>query len=334
MMIVRHHHPHNGHGWRLDLKQCYDPATLTPGRPPLVIVPGYGMNAFIFGFHPTGKAMERYFVDAGFEVWSVNLRGQGTSKHLSGPLRYGFRELALIDLPCVFDVVLDQTRTGADHLTPVGCSLGATINYIYLAHNRDSHRAGAMISIGGPLRWEQVHPAVRLLFTSPSLAGAIPIKGTRRMASLALPVARRVPALMSLYMNARHIDLSQADKLVQTVEDPNRYLNRQIAHWIKGGDLVVDGLNVSHALRDLPLDVMVILANADGVVPPAAARSVVDVLGNGRVEVLEVGDKDTPFAHADLFVSRLSQDQVFQPLVDWLNGHEGSAPPRRAAPRG
>lgn len=318
MMIVHHHRPDNGHGWRLDLKQCYDPGHLVPGRRPLVIVPGYGMNAFIFGFHPSGTPMERYLVEAGFEVWSVNMRGQGNAEHLDGPRRYGFVELALVDLPCIFDTVQAHTRTDQPRLDVVGCSLGATLTYIYLAHHRGYHPVGAFAAIGGPLRWDKIHPAVRVLFTSARLAGAVPIRGTRKMARMVLPIARRVPALLSIYMNTRHVDVNSPDQLVRTVEDPDRRLNKQMARWIQRGDLVVNDLNISDAMASLDVPLMCIYGNADGIVPPAAARSILSLAQHLPVEVLEVGDRAMPFSHADLFISHHAQKQVFQPLSRWM----------------
>ncbi len=323
-MITRHHQPSNGQGWRLALKQCFDPDTLVKGRRPLVIVPGYGMNTFILGFHPTGLSMEAFLVQAGFEVWSINLRGQGDSTREGGESRYGFRELALVDLPCALEVVLRECRTGAVAADLIGCSLGASIVYAYLAHHLSDHKAGSVVSMGGPLRWDKVHPAVRLIFTSPRLAGVVPIRGTRRLARLAIPLAVRVPPLLSIYMNVDQIDLSQADQLVRTVEDPNRRLNRQIGRWIHARDLVVGGVNVTDALGGLKgVPILCVLANGDGIVPPEAALSVARALpagedGRQRVDILKVGTDKDWFAHADLFISRLAQEQVFAPLADWL----------------
>lgn len=319
-MIVRQHRPDNGQGWQLDLRQCYDPKRLDRQRRPLVIFPGYGMNSFIFRFHPTGISMEQFLADEGFEVWSVNLRGQGEARAHRESKRYGLRELALVDLPCARDAVLAETHTKAESFDALGCSLGAAITYAYLAHHPEDHRVGAMVSMGGPLRWERVHPLIKLAFTSSRLAGAVPIAGTRQMARVALPLARAVPGMLSIYMNAHLSDLSQVDKLVQTVDDPNPALNRELAQWIKQRDLVVDGLNVSHALPRAQFPLLCIAANGDGIVPPEVVFSARGVLGAGRVDVLEVGDERHRFAHADLFISRLSHSMVFLPMARWLQG--------------
>lgn len=318
-MHARTHRPNNGHGWKLDLKQCIDLDHFDPALRPLVIVPGYGMNSFIFGFHPSGPPMEAYLAAQGFEVWSVNLRGQGGSKSIGGSRKYGFRELALVDLPCIIDTVLAETRTEHTQVDVIGCSLGATITYSYLAHHANDHRIGSMANIGGPLRWNQVHPLIRTAFVYPKLASIVPVRGTKKLARAALPIARKVPRALSIYMNAKISDLSQADALVQTVDNPNSYLNYQIACWVKNKDLVVNGLNISHALKRMEQIPMLCLAgNKDGIVPPETALSAVSVLGEDRVEKLIVGDHTHQFSHADLFISRLSQDRVFRPVADWF----------------
>lgn len=311
----------NRAGWRLEIKRYADPARLDPSRRPVLMIPGYAMNSFILAFHPRGESVVEYLVQDGLEVWTCNLRGQGNTHALtSDRRRFGLGELALVDLPAVFDHVLEHTRTDADRLDPIGCSLGASILYAYLAHHGEDHPLGRIVSLGGPLRWDDVHPLLNVAFSSGRLAGALRLRGTRRIARLALPVVKRAPALLSVYMNARHVDLSAADQLVNTVENPIPWINRQIARWVRNRDLVVRGVDVTEALRSVDdLEALCIYANADGIVPPAAAASLVDVWGD-RVRTLEVGDDDRWYAHADLFIGDGCQDTVFEPLRGFLAG--------------
>lgn len=317
-MQIRHHSLNNGVGWELDLKQYVDPRRQDLSRRPVVMVPGYAMNTFILSYHPGGLSMVEYLTRDGFEVWTCNLRGQGDS-WASGPVaRYGLRELALQDLPRVFEYVLDRKEASADKLDVVGCSLGASFLYAYLAHHRDDHPVGAMVSIGGPLRWNASHPLMKVMFASARLAGIPQIRGTRRLARLALPLVKRMPKVLALYMNADEIDMDAAGEIVNTVDDPVPWINHQIARWMRDKDLTVAGLNVTDGLRGLDLPMLCILANADGIVPPATALSIRDVAAPGTVDVLEVGDEQVWFAHADLFAARSAAERVFEPLRAWL----------------
>ena len=311
----------NEFGWELDVKRHVDPARVDRSRRPIVMIPGYAMNTFILTYHPGGPSMVEYLVRDGFEVWTANLRGQGDSRKTGYSSRYGLRELCLEDLPRVFDHVLSESLTQATMVDAVGCSLGASILYGYLAHNRVGHLVGAAVSIGGPFRLVGIHPLMRALFASPSLVGLLPTRGTRRLAKLALPVLQRFPKILSLYLNVDLIDLEAVDEIIKTVDDPVPHINVQMVHWMRQKDMMVGGVNVTDALRGMELPLLCVLANADGIVPPEAVLSAREVLHPGGVDVLNVGNDTDWFAHADLFASRPAPDLVFEPLRQWLAGN-------------
>ncbi len=318
-METHQHFVDDGDGWQLDVKRYLDPERHDPSRRPVVMIPGYAMNTFILAFHPDGDSMVEYLVRDGFEVWTANLRDQGDSRRSGRTRRYGFAELALTDLPTVFDFVRAHTGSNAKQLDAVGCSLGASLLYIYLAHHVEDHGLGTLVAIGGPLRWDATHPLMRVAFGCPAVAGAARIRGTRRLARVALPLLKRVPRVLSLYMHADMVDMSQVAELVKAVEDPIPHLNRQISCWMRSRDLRVADIDVTQGLARVEgLPVLCVLGNADGIVPPAAALSVRAALGDDAVDVLEVGDDRARYAHADLFIAREARDRVFEPMRRWL----------------
>lgn len=333
MFIQQSFRPETADGWRLDLVCYRDSRRFDARKKPVLMIPGYAMNVFILSFHPTGMSMIEYLCAQGFEVWAANLRGQGASRYVGRPARggrlgragrgpaYGFRELSLIDFPRVRDFALAHTLTGARTVHAIGCSLGASVIYAHLAHHLQAHRLASMTAIGGPLRWEHIHPAMRALASWPGLVAMVPTRGTRQAASLLLPVLKRVPRALSLYMNAAQIDLEHSAQMVQTVENPSARLNYQIARWVHNSDLIVDGVNVSDALAHLQdLPILCIVANADGIVPEAVADSVCAIAHACPTRVLRVGgDQGDWYAHADLFVSRDAQTTVFEPMSHWLS---------------
>jgi pimeloyl-ACP methyl ester carboxylesterase len=317
-MIQRTHYVSNQDGWLLELKQTYLPEKLDHDRRPIAIVPGYGMNSFIFGFHPTGDSMEVSWAGRGFEVWSMNLRAQGGSRREGGSRRYGFHDAAVTDLTCVFEHIVRHTETRADRVDGVGCSLGGTYLYVYRALVRERNRLGSLVSMGGPLRWEDPHPALKIAFSSPRLVGQVRLRGTRRMLRLALPVLKKAPKLLHLYMHPEIIDISRMEEMLQSVEDPNPLLNREIAEWINSKDLYVNGINVTDGLTDAKNPLLIVLASADGIVPEQTTLSAYHAMASPEKEVLRVGNDTLPVAHADLFISEISHEWVFDPLADWL----------------
>jgi pimeloyl-ACP methyl ester carboxylesterase len=310
-----------GSGWRLDVRRYSLPERLDRELRPVLLVPGYCMNTTPLAYHPEGPSMIEFLVDRGFEVWTANLRGQGDTESLGGTRNAGFRELALLDLPLSLEQVRDATQTRRAQIDVVGCSLGGTYVFSYLAHHARAGALGSVVGIGAPLRWGKAHPLLRAAFASTWLASSLRVSGTRRVAELALPfIAARFPSLLSLYMNASIVDLSCAAELVKTVEDPIPKLNGEIATWFKTGDLVVGGVDVARALRGSSQPYLCVVANRDGVVPADAAKSALDVFAHG--ELLEVGDDDAWFAHADLFISRHAQQRVFSPVASWLSAQQ------------
>ncbi len=315
MLRIEHKEVHNGDGWMLSLRRTHDTQRVNHYRSPLLIIPGYGMNSFIFGFHPRGTSMEAVLAERGFEVWSVDLRGQGRSRSVGGSSRYGLQDLVLQDVASTVRVVSEHANTMEVDI--IGCSLGATMMFAHVVCNRE-HRVGRLVNIGGPVRWVHASRWLKLAFKSPKLVGALPIRGTRKIARVALPALERVPWLLSTYLHPDIVDMSQAGSLVQTVENPNRYVNKDIARWIKRGDLFIGGQNISEGLRKVQLPLLTIIANADGIVPRETNLWPHEHIGSAKKNILEVGSDSMRIAHADMFISDQAPELVFHPLADWL----------------
>jgi pimeloyl-ACP methyl ester carboxylesterase len=324
-MIQEKHYVPNGDGWLLGLKRTCEPKTLDRSRRPVAIIPGYGMNAFIFGYHPRGKSMEAYWADKGFEVWSINLRAQGNSRRVGGRKHYGFYDAAVTDLGTSFDYIARNTETNAQRLDAVGCSLGGTYLYAHLALSGEKNRVGSVVTIGAPLRWTGMHPMLKATFGSPRLAGMLAIRGVRPFAKVAMPVLTRIPGLLHVYLHPEIVDTSKMNEMIETVENPDRMLNREISLWLKRGDLVIRDCNVTEALAKVKNPLLIVLSNADGIVPEASALSAYDKIGSAVKDILCVGTKETPVAHADLFVSDIAQEWVFEPLAQWLAARNGAS---------
>ena len=309
----------NGEGWKLALRRHVDPDALDTHRRPVAILPGYGMNGFIFTYHPEGPSMAETFARAGFEFWTVDLRAQGDSLPDGGASSYRLEDAGLTDLRCVLRFIERHTASTRPLVDVIGCSLGATYAFMHVALEPE-HRVAALVSIGGPLRYQRIHPAVRAAFSSPTLAGMVPFWGTSLMAELALPlVAGRAPWLLRLYLRAENVDLDKAQVLVRTVEDPVPAVNEQIARWLKDKDLVVDGRNVTGEFHRFGGPFFCLYGNADGIVPQDTAMTAFTHTGSAIREVMALGDDRIKMAHADPYVSRYSHDALFRPMIDWLS---------------
>lgn len=324
MLEKRTFYVDNGAGWALALHRYRDAEVCDVSRRPVVLVPGYAMNSFILGYHPTGRPLAAYLAAAGFEVFCVDLRGQGKARRRGGSIDFGLVDVGLHDLSAAVEGLERYSRStardpdGRLRVDAIGCSLGGTYVFMQAAWNRD-HRLARIVNLGGPLRWEETHPALRLAARLP--VGALRLRGTRFLARALLPYAARVPGLLDVYLNPALCDLSRPQALSYTVDDPSPRVNAEIAAWVKSLDLILDGRNLSLDVAAVKLPLLTIIANADGVVPPATVRSGDRLVGThaDRRRVLVAGDEQVRMAHADLFISRDAEQSVFLPLASWLS---------------
>jgi alpha-beta hydrolase superfamily lysophospholipase len=292
------------------------------------------MNAFVLSFHPRRRSMVEYLCDRGFEVWTANLRGQGESRllgrHPSPEARqFGIEALSQTDIPTALREVTRQTAANAGRVDVIGCSIGISYLYAYMATHSDDHPVGGVVAIGGPLQWRDVHPLMRALFGSPAVARLLPTKGMRQMAAMALPFVRYARPITDLYMNIDRIDFSEADELLKTVDDPSTQLNVDVAHWIQRRDMVVNGQNVTDGMGDVELPILCVVARSDFIVPESSVLSIQNAYSPERaselIDVLRIGaDKETSdewYAHADLFIGDEVEEDLFVPMADWLADH-------------
>jgi pimeloyl-ACP methyl ester carboxylesterase len=310
-------YPRTDDGWQLHLTRTSAPS-FDRARRPVLIVPGYGMNGFIFGFHPAGTSLVHYLASAGLEVWVANLRGQGKSRAMNSEAATpSLRRYAETDLRAAIHAVLEHTNSSADRVDVIGASLGGSISYAHLALEHEP-RVGSLVAVGSPLQWRDVPSVIRAAFRSPRLASMVRIQGTEAIARRLVPFATKIPRVLSLYLNHENVDLSAAHEMIRTVEDPHPRVNADIAKWLIATDMVLRGVNVTNALRQRREPLLLVVGNRDGIVPEASALSARDAWG-GDVEVLRVGDDARWYAHADLFVGREAPERVFAPITRWLH---------------
>ena len=316
-MESRYHYVLNGSGWNLALKQTVDPRHHNKNLRPLAIIPGYGMNSYILGYHPRDLSMEEYLALQGFEVWSLNMRGQEPSRSVGGDNEYNIKDIVNEDLAVSVDYVLDKTRSRRKKVDLIGCSLGGTYAYLYPILVNEK-KVGSIVGIGSPFRMENIHPLLKIAFSSPHLVGMIKLSHIRQLAGFVLPKLIRVPKLLSIYIHPEIVDISKPEELILTVEDPNRKLNKELAYWIKKQDLIIDGMNMTEMAADIKNPLLCVMSNADGIVNQETALSILKVASSKVKDSFVAGTDNIKMAHADMFISNYAGQMVFEPLAEWL----------------
>ena len=312
---VERHRVTTPDGWSLELHRGVRSGD-APGKP-VLFVPGFGMNAFIFRYHPRGTSFMASLLDAGLDPWSVDLRGQ-TSAHARPGARtdIGLADHAFADLPAAFDFV--ARATGHDRVHAIGCSLGGALLYGYGGTLRD-HRIDRLVTMGTPLKWTAPSAVVRGFARLGPLLG-VPVRGTRHAARAVLPIVSKLaPRLLSVYLNPALTHVGPARELSRTVEDPHPRVNRQLSRWIRHGDLLLDSVNVTEALRQFDRPLLVIVGSGDRICPPEVALAALEVAG-GPTRSLRVGTDAEGVSHADLFIADMAEERIFRPVARFLLG--------------
>lgn len=303
-------------GWTLPVFRGVRPGTEPTGRP-VLMVPGYGMNSHIFRYHPDRGSFFDSLLDAGLDPWAVDLRGASTTKPPRRGAPVTLSDQAFQDLPAAVDHVREVTGHATVHA--IGCSLGGSLLYAYVA-GAARPRIDRLVAMGSPLRWSgsRLH---RVFAASTLLTGTVPVRGSRLLARAALPFAARFlrPAL-GIYLNPAITRLDRAADLCLTVEDPIPSVNRELAGWMRARDLVLDGVDVVRELARFDRPLLVVTADGDGICDRESALSALPIPRGGATH-LEVGHQTgARVGHADLFVHDHAPERVYQPIAAFLRG--------------
>jgi len=309
----------NNDGWELSLERLINKNKFNKSLSPALFIPGYGMNAFIFNYHPNGKSLAQYVADRGFEVWMINFRQMGKSRCYdhSREEEYSLLDIARYDLRQTVKFIKENTSSNRKDIHFLSCSLGASIGFIYFAFFGEED-IRSFTNLGGPLRWIKIHPAIRAAFYSSTIIKNIRFHKSRELARILLPLVAKTP-LLSIYLHSEYIDMSKVSEFTKTVEDPNRFINAEISIWMKKKDLIYEGKNITEEFSRFTRPLLCLIANADGIVPPETVRFPLSIASSRIKDEMIVGNEDIKFAHADLYISKYAQSMFFEPFSEWLH---------------
>ncbi len=129
-----------------------------PGdRATVLLVHGYGQNRY--AWHLPSRSFVNHLAHAGFDVFNLDLRGQGRSRKYGAPRPQVLAEYIEEDLPRAFEEV--RRTTGRDDMFLVGHSLGGLISYAAAPLATEFLRG--IVTIGSPFHFTQGSAPLRFL---------------------------------------------------------------------------------------------------------------------------------------------------------------------------
>lgn len=111
---------------------------------PVLLIHGFGQNRY--AWHLPARSFANHLAAAGFDVFNLDLRGHGRSRHFGAKTPRSVDEYVSEDLPIAVEEVLSHTNNRAPFL--VGHSLGGLVSYA--AAPKLLGAVSGVVSIGSP----------------------------------------------------------------------------------------------------------------------------------------------------------------------------------------
>jgi polyhydroxyalkanoate synthase len=290
-------------------------------RAPVLLIHGYGQNRY--AWHLPARSFSNYLAQAGFDVFNLDLRGHGRSRHLGARRPSHITEFVREDVPAAVDEVRRLSGNRAVFL--IGHSLGGLVSYA-AAGPLDGAVAG-VASLGSPYLFTQGSWPLRMLGgamlaldrRSSFGQGAVALKGLGEAVRFArvliespifpLPIRGFARGSMEATVLAQHMSLAMDSGSIAVLR--HMFLDaaaaRQRGHRLGG---LYGYAGVFEAL-DLPL--LVIAGAKDDLAPPA---SVEPAFRHSRAR--DKTYRVFPRGHIDLVVGRDAPSSVWPLLESWL----------------
>jgi polyhydroxyalkanoate synthase len=132
-------------------------ATLSASLAPVLLVHGYGQNRY--AWHLPARSFSNYLARAGFDVFNLDLRGHGRSRHLGAHRPSHVTDFVREDVPAAIAEV--QRHSGGRKVFLLGHSLGGLVSYATAASQGGS--IAGVISLGSPYQFTRGSWSLRLL---------------------------------------------------------------------------------------------------------------------------------------------------------------------------
>jgi pimeloyl-ACP methyl ester carboxylesterase len=311
-------------GARLALYR-YAPTEPVPGREPVLMISGFGLNRQAIDYDARYSWARRY-AEAGFDTWVLEVRGSGLSKRAGW--RDGSFDDYVVDARTALQHILEAT--GAEKLHWVGYSLGGMLLYAAIGQVEGA-RVRSGVAIESPVSLKNYpldassHRALDLLDRVPALH-AIPYKLASRLAMPLLPLCYEGP-MYGTWMNLANMDRSLLPGIVyRTLDDVPSPLVLQFRVWMTRETLTtMDGRHDYLAgLADCRVPLLVVTGQSDFA---RRARGVFDRLEGAEapiewVECLESKGFAADYGHADLIFGQRAPEEVLPYALGWTRRHD------------
>jgi pimeloyl-ACP methyl ester carboxylesterase len=294
---------------------------------PVILCHGMCSNRYPFDI-PRGPSLAQYLSRRGWDVWVVELRGNGMSAKprlfwSDVPFSWGFADLLESDLPAIIHFV--KERTDAKKVHWVGHSMGGMLIQAHLAATNDSSIASAVTlgSASDPSRcyWTRLEGLLRFKW----LVTWSDISFFPFIARAATPLAYWISKFTDWLFVASNMEPIVARRTVALASElvtPTR-LWLELARLGSSSNNEKDGIrNYAEGLKQCTAPVLFIGGSRDFLMPHESICAVTEYPDNQGERVCKIIGKESgceeDYGHVDLLVGKKVEEEVFPVIHEWL----------------
>jgi pimeloyl-ACP methyl ester carboxylesterase len=284
----------------------------------VLLVHGFGQNRY--AWHLPSRSLANALAAAGYDVFNVDLRGHGRSRHLGARRPHGVDDYVREDLPSAVEEV--QALSGQRPVWLIGHSLGGLVSYA--AAPGLAGAVAGIVSIGSPYHFTRGSlslSAVAMMVHTMALArlplvnahvpvrsiGAV-VRKLRRFAEMPfypVPLRGWHAGALEPHVLDEHLRLAfDAAGLSELVE---------MFSWAAERRFGGEGFDYVEHFEKLDLPLLVVAGANDDLAPPASVRP-----GFERSGAHDKTYQSLPLGHIDLLVGRDAPLMTWPLVTKWL----------------
>ncbi len=288
-------------------------------RAPVLLVHGFGQNRY--AWHLPARSMANYLAREGYDVYNLDLRGHGRSRHFGAPRPRTIHDYVREDLPAAVEEVMRHGAKQAPFL--IGHSLGGLVNYAAAPRLQGAVRGIA--SIGSPYHFTRGSASLRaigLVFEGMRRAG-VPHVGVPVPIELAGSLMRRIRRVAESPLYPLPLRGWLAGSLEPDVLDQHLRLAfdhagltelRTLFEWGTDRRFGGQASDYVETFESLDIPLLVIAGTNDDLAPSVSVRPAFE-----RSRSRDKTYRTAPLGHIDLLVGRYAPKTTWRHVSVWLN---------------
>lgn len=288
-------------------------------RAPVLLVHGFGQNRY--AWHLPARSLANHLARAGYDVFNLDLRGHGRSRHFGARPPRSVDDYVVEDLPIAIEEVLSHSGKRPAFL--IGHSLGGLVSYA-AAPGLEGAVSG-IVSIGSPYHFAAGSMSLQAiaLFVEGLRRAGIPATGVplplypigavmrtfQRVADspfFPMPLRGWHAGAVEPHVLEQHLRLAFDRAGIDEL--------RHMFEWATDKRFGGPSRDYVERFESLDLPLLVIAGTNDDLAPPASVRPAFE-----RSRAKDKTYRTEPLGHIDLLVGRDAPRSTWSTLARWLD---------------